>query len=116
MRTASLINNILGNETPAMPKVGDGATILGWTDRKACTVVEISANGKRVVVQRDIATRTDSNGMSDAQSYEYAADINGARYAFTLRRNGRWIAEGSPAKSGTCCAIGYRNAYYDYSF
>ena len=108
MRTASLINMLSETANAPSVKAGDGATILGWTDRKACTVVEVTKNGKRIVVTRDIATRIDKNGMSEAQTYEYATDPEGYRQVFTWRSNKRYVAEGSPASTGTVCVVGYR--------
>ncbi|HEY1153473.1 MAG TPA: hypothetical protein VGE73_06440, partial [Pseudolabrys sp.] len=64
MRTNSLFN-LLAADAAALPAIGDGATIAGWTDRKACTV--IYAEGDTIIVQRDNADRTDTNGMSDCQ-------------------------------------------------
>lgn len=93
-----------------------GATILMWTDRLAVTIVEVSANGRRVVVQRDKATRTDSNGMSDAQSYTYEPDTDAPRQTFTLRKNGQWVRQGDNMGSGTKLSIGHRSHYHDYSF
>ncbi len=101
------------NET--VPAVGMGATICHWTDREACTIVSVSASGKQIVVQKDKATRTDNNGMSEMQGYSYAPDPVGAIRTFTLRKNGRWITKGSPM-DGTSCHIGHRRQYHDYSF
>lgn len=96
--------------------IGTGATICCYSDRHACTIIAVSKSGKKVTVQSDTATRTDKNGMSDSQSYEYAANPKGAIKSFTLRKNGRWIQAGDPAKGGTPLAIGWRGSYYDYSF
>jgi hypothetical protein len=62
------------------PEVGMGATEIMYSDRHAFTVVEV-LGPKRIVVQRDRATRTDGLGMSDAQSYNFEADPNGLRCA-----------------------------------
>lgn len=114
--TGSFINLVQGNSRQQEPEVGMGATILMWTDRHAATVTEVSKSGKRIVVQEDTARRTDSNGMSDMQSYEFTPNPEGAKRAFTLRKNGAWVREGEPMKGGQRVAIGYRDHYYDYSF
>lgn len=118
--TNSLINMIHAQTPTGVFKVGDGATILGWTDRHAATITQIDydrkANPKRVYVQEDIATRTDSNGMSESQEYTYAPNPNATHIAFTKRKNGRWVREGEPMKSGQALSIGERDEYYDYSF
>lgn len=111
-------------------KVGDGATVLLWTDRQAGTIIE--ATEKTVTWQRDKATLV--NGMnSDAadkltfeaggffghtsgtQRYEYEADEQGATQTFTLRKNGAWVAAGQPMKNGRRLVAG-RSEKYDYNF
>lgn len=64
-------------------KVGDGATICYYTDRKAATVIAKTA--KTITVQEDTATRVDKNGMSDSQAYSYAANPNGSSLMKTLK-------------------------------
>lgn len=96
----------------AGPDVGDGVTMAGWSDRHAATVIKRTP--KTVTVQQDKATRTDGNGMSDAQSYDYARDPEGATYRFSLRANGTWRKVGDSEK-GMRLVAG-RREYYDYSF
>jgi len=96
----------------AGPDVGDGVTMAGWTDRHAATVIKRTP--KTVTVQRDKATRSDSNGMSDSQSYTYERDPEGATYRFSLRKNGTWRKVGDSDK-GMRMVAG-RREYYDYSF
>lgn len=116
MQTGSLVNLICGNSKNPTPTVGMGATILMWSDRSPATVVEVSKSGKSVTVQSDDYRRTDSNGMSECQSYEYIINPNGSKRTFTLRKNGRWVAEGSSMSSGERLALGYKERYYDFSF
>jgi len=94
------------------PAVGDGVTMCFFSDRHACTVIKRTA--KTVTVQRDKATRSDGNGMSDAQSYEYERDPGGATYVFSLRKNGTWRQRGDSDR-GTRLVAG-RREYYDFSF
>ena len=115
MTTGSLVNNVYGNSSNPTPEIGMGATVLHWTDRTACTIVEIP-NPTTVVVTADLAVRTDDWGMSDAQSYEYTPQPDGHRVTYTLRKNGAWVTKGQPMKDGTRLAIGVRQQYYDYSF
>lgn len=114
----SLIN-CLADNTPvkADPKVGDGATVVAWSDRHAATVTDVrkTASGKLVVtVQADKATRTDGNGMSDSQSYSYEPDPNGRTYTFSQRKDGVLREKGS--NGGYTLWLGCRDEYYDYSF
>ncbi len=103
-------------EKQEAPKVGDGATYSCWTDRTAATVVEVSADGKTVVVQDDKTTRVDKNGMSECQDYAYAADPEGRKLTFTLRKNGRYNEQGCAMGKGNRVSFGFRRAYHDYSF
>jgi hypothetical protein len=115
-----MLNRIMAASTIGAPEpeVGMGATELCFSDRHAYTIVEVVRfkTGKRagqvkaVRAQRDKATRTDSHGMSDAQSWTFEPDPEGSVREFRLTSRGRF--EGG---AGTL-AIGYRSEYYDYSF
>lgn len=106
----------MNNETKT-PEVGMGATYRVWSDRHACTIVEIRKNGSLLVLQRDKAKRTDSNGMSESQSYEYSRDPDGELFRVSLRKNGAWKCVGqSMNEPGGIAHIGNRCEYYDYSF
>jgi len=94
------------------PMIGMGATIQVGSDSYPATVIQVTNNGKRVVVQEDNATRTDSNGMSESQSYTYEPNPNGTIYIATLRKDGRWRVTGGK----TPVSLGFRRKYYDYSF
>lgn len=121
-QTASLINHLYSRTENPTPVVGMGATILQWSDRTAGTVIAIT-NGI-VSVQEDNAVRTDGNGMSDSQSYEYTANPDGyvRNYRFNKRTgnwnevvvnpvSGRWVKQGDQG-----IIFGRRNQYYDFSF
>ena len=116
MTTGSFFNNMYGAAKNPEPTVGMGATILMWTDRHACTIVEVSKGGKRIGVQRDKATRSDGNGMSDAQEYTYEPDTDNVIRYFTLRKSGAWVHEGDTMRGGEKIAIGFRREYHDFSF
>lgn len=116
MSYGNLINRVMENTTSNKPTVGMGATIFGYSDRHAATVVSVSKDGKTVEIQRDIATRADTNGMSDSQAYTYAPNPDASIATYTLRKNGTWVREGSSMKGGERIALGYRSEYYDYSF
>jgi len=111
----SLQNSILGNSASKTPQIGDGGTIIMYTDRHAVTIVEVIGKAK-VRVQRDTAIRGDCNGMSDLQSWIHRVNLNGSIQTFTLRKNGRWIQEGEAMHNGTQLSIGKRSTYHDFSF
>lgn len=92
--------------------IGMGATICYWSDRSPATVIQILQDGKRVIIQEDKFTRTDNNGISELQEYDYERDPNGATYVVTLRKDGRYKI----SKSNTIVALGARRKYYDPSF
>lgn len=118
--TGSLVNHIASRGKIPEITVGMGATLLSWSDRTPGTVVDIKGN--IVAVQEDNYTRTDNNGMSEMQEYEYTPNPQGTIHFFRIKgervekihRNGetkRWnkIADGG-------VAFGRRERYYDFSF
>lgn len=117
----SIINLLQDQSSQRPPVVGDGATQLFWSDRHACTIVEVinystgakKGQVKAVVVTRDTAKRVDANGMSESQSYEFTTNLDAHKETYTLRKNGRYIKQGD---SYGALGIGYREEYYDFSF
>lgn len=95
-------------------KVGDGATKSVGSDRYPFTVVEV-VSPKKIKVQGDSFRRTDSNGLSESQTYEYTPNPDARIVVLTLRKNGRWIEQGE-SLNGSRYYIGARNAYQDPSF
>ncbi len=115
--TGSVMNHLAsGTRGAPTPEVGMGATGLGWTDRHAYTIVAVGPDAAWIDARRDVATRTDNRGMSDAQAYTYAPDPTAIPGRFTLRKNGAYVAKGDGMKNGYRLAIGYRAEYYDFSF
>jgi hypothetical protein len=92
----------------------DAATMNGWSDRHAATIIRRTA--KTITVQRDRATRIDGNGASEAQTWVFERDYDGATRTYSLRKNGRWIAQGASATARDSLTIGTRDEYYDFSF
>jgi len=43
--------------SPGLVSVGDGVTICHYSDRDACTIIEVKKNGKQLIVQHDTAIR-----------------------------------------------------------
>lgn len=70
MMHGSFTNRMMDGRQYEELHVGMGATKLSYSDREAYTVQRIVSDS-RVIVTRDIVTRTDSNGPSDVQDYEY---------------------------------------------
>lgn len=108
--TGSMMNAIGMNTASKAPEIGDGVTILHWTDRTAATVVWVSKTGKTVHIQEDNAKRTDSNGMSECQTYEFTRNTD------AVVMHARLTPKGWKIVKGNRILIGRRDAYYDYSF
>ena len=108
--TGSMQNYLLSGTIGAPePKVGDGATVLAWTDRHAATIIKVTP--ATVTVQYDRAVRLDNNGMSECQSYRYERNPEGIVRVFRKTKRG-WRETGG----GSALRIGERLAYHDYSF
>lgn len=114
-QTGSLVNHVMSSSSQPQPAVGMGCTMLGWTDRRAGTIIDVSLTGATIRVQRDKATRTDNNGMSESQTYTFERDENAGVSVYTRRKNGRYVLKGDSIK-GAWLQIGVRNEYYDFSF
>jgi len=114
--TGSLVNGILTDKMQIIPEIGMGATICHWSDRIAGTIIEVKKDKNKLIkfitIQVDNAIRTDSNGMSESQVYEYTPDSDGMTYIFKLRKDGTW----KRSNSADGLIIGTRIQYYDYSF
>lgn len=98
--------------TEIKPALGMGATIHHFTDKTPATIIDISSNGKTITLQEDSCIRTDNNGFSETQTYDYAPNPNGEIYTASLRKNGNYQI----VKSKTIVSLGERRRYYDYSF
>ena len=123
MQTASLINHLYLRTECGAPYVGMPATLLSWTDRTPGTVIEVNMTKRYIVVQEDNATRTDANGMSDGQSYEYTRNPNGSTSIFRKNKRGEWVLHYRNPETnrlvqsrGPGLMLGKREKYYDYSF
>ena len=116
MRAGSLQNLIADQALDAVDAeavtLGTGGTVVSWTDRHAVTVIGMSRSGHQIEVQYDTAIRTDSNGMSDAQSYRFERDTDGRIATFSRRKDGTYRIVGGQTR----LLIGVRSAYHDYSF
>ena len=81
-------NQIMGNNSTT-PKVGEGATILMYSDREAYEVVEVSADGNSCVI-REVDCKYVGSSYGD-ESYEYSSNPNG--YTMTIvwdKRRSSW--------------------------
>lgn len=116
-QTGSMCNYLLsGTNGQPVPVVGMGATILGWTDRSAGTIVNVGPNAKWIEVQSDHAKLVAGSAFSEEQTYEFSPNPKGAISRYTLRRNGAYIRAGEKMRDGQMVRIGERDAYHDPCF
>ena len=128
-QTNSLTNHLYSHMVKGQPEpeVGMGATLLSWTDRYAATIVKVWRMPKKgtihLVVRQDHSIRTDNNGLSESQKYEFAPNPRGYGHTFRLGRSGRWeeIAYSEHTKrwhmiKGLGLRIGEREEYRDPTF
>ncbi len=119
-------------------KVGDGATMNGYSDSHACTIIAISE--KRITVQVDDAKilNGSNSGEPDAlhfspggfcghtsgqQRWETTPNPDGAKATYSLRKwndykgnpTYRWAPVGSKRHEGSSLTEG-RHHHYDYNF
>ena len=88
------------------PVVGMPCTICYMNDRVAATVSYVSKGGHKVIVREDTVKRTDNNGMSSDQTYEYACNPYGKEHTFHRRDDGDF------AQRGKFLRLGERSHYY----
>ena len=88
MTYGTLTNLIYAENKASKPKIGDGATLILWSDRQAYTVLEVKKS--YVVVSRD------SQPPAPRKAY--------------LRKDGNYYLGGHLLK------IGFRDEYYDPHF
>lgn len=108
------------------PAVGDGVTIMYFSDQHACTVISVAASGKSFKVRRDRATLLNGplSGEPDAlevtpggfcahtegkQRYSYEENPEGAEYVMRQRKDGKFHGGGGWAAAG-------RHERYDFNF
>lgn len=106
----NLNNRLMEDSRQPVPEVGMGATLTGYTDRHAATVVKVTPS--TVTVQQDKATRTDSSGMSDSQEWEYQPDASGRAITFRRNKHGQYVNR----QCGYGLLLGVRDEHFDYSF
>lgn len=87
-QTGSLTNHLMSYNN-SIPKVGEGATHLMWTDRHALEVVAVNEDNTVAVLAPINAKRTDKNGFSESQEYNYD-NVNMDAQFVVVYKNGSW--------------------------
>lgn len=97
---------------PLPPYVGMPATVCYASDRFAVTVTYVSKTGHRVIVHEDTATRVDTNGMSENQTYTYTSNPAGSEHVFFRNSAGFYGSR----RNGKRLALGFKESHHDYSY
>lgn len=104
-----------------VPVEGNGATVIYYSDRKACTVLWVRKGV--ACLQRDKVTRLDNNGaMNWGQMYAYQTDEDGELFYFKQDKKGNWrhAIETAPGRyrmeKGVSVWWGIRGEFYDFEF
>jgi hypothetical protein len=94
-----------------LPIIGMGVTFGYGSDRYPGTVTRVSDTGASFWFTRDGYKRTDKNGLSEMQQYEYTPDPEGVEHRASLS-----LTRGAYRRQGAYIALGYRQAYMDPHF
>lgn len=111
------------NNYDLIPEIGMGATKQMYSDRIALSIVEIIKNKNIIVLTEDSYKRTDKNGFSENQIYEYTMNPNGRKFFYKKTPIGWREVEQNPetgrfnfVSNKYDLILGVRNKYHDFSF
>ena len=100
-------------------EVGTKATIYLWSDRHSYEVIDVK-DQKHVTLRRLKATRTDGNGMSDFQEYDYKSDPKGEtfelKFAYGKWRRKEVSRSGDVSWHPESISFGVADEHFDFSF
>lgn len=129
--TGSLVNHLKASATIGQPApvVGMGATMLGWTDRRAATIVSVREIGGSKVWSFEIEVVEDnfkvvSGSTHDGSAkFEFTPDADGSRSLYRFNKKTQaWVEGFINTDTGRFCSlesslrIGERDKYVDPSF
>lgn len=95
------------------PEVGMGATRYAGSDAYPYTIQSVSASGNKITVTRDLSQRTDSNGLSEDQTWEYTTRNDNDHVAYSRRKDGYFYPVGQPMDGYSMLHVGSRRRYCD---
>ena len=82
------INQVMGNNA-TLPKVGEGATILHYSDRSAYEVIAVSESTNSCIIRKMNCIFV-GDGYGD-ERYEYKSDLNGKTILLEWNeKKGKW--------------------------
>ena len=114
--TGSLVNSLQARGTRGQPapEIGMAITAFCWTDRYPGTIREIFQKGRWLFIRctGDEYRRTDSNGFSESQSYEYTTtEDHGGGFFFkrlAADPDAQWIGVRKNSETGRFSKNGHR--------
>lgn len=111
----SLQNRLLESGEMPEPQVGMGVTECFYSDRKPYEIIAVK-DARHITVRELDWKRTDNNGMSDCQDYEYSSNPGNRTAELFLTKQGQWRQRYGRRLGCNCFFIGYAERYYDPSF
>lgn len=126
--TGSLVNHLYSRGTIGQPVavVGMGATELMWTDRDACTIVEVvmdKGEVKRIATTSDDSKVVSGSGHDGSAAYDHTSKPDGYRTYWRMSKAGKWesivpndVGRWVKSGNGKGLRIGSREKYSDPSF
>lgn len=113
----SLQNRLEERTRQPMPEVGMGVTECMWSDREPYEIISVE-DERHITIRRLDYKRTDNNGFSEIQEYEYSSNPEYTPIRLYKAKDGRWVRRvgknGVDRSSGW--VIGFAERYYDFSF
>lgn len=116
-QTGSVMNHLM-SRAQQEPQMGDGATILYWSDRAAGTVVQMHGDPKTLFV----VVRKDRQWRDERDNWFTEPDPDGTLCFFRRQKDDSWKETfidpltGKWRSGGAGLLIGHRNPYHDDSF
>lgn len=112
----SIDNRLLESAKMPEPQVGMGATEIYYSDRRPFEIIEVK-DARHITVRELDWKRTDSNGMSDCQDYEYFSNPENRTADLFLTKQGQWRERYDGRRLGcNCFYIGEAERYHDFCF
>lgn len=122
--TANVISQVLHsavNGAP-IPKVGDGVTVIHWTDRTVGTITKV-INPRMIEFTEDTTTSRVQSCEAGHQEWIHTPNPNGPGVTAIQHEDGRWYiaklgrhGRYTVSKKSTPVAVGRRDYHYDWSF
>jgi len=109
------MNPLQTNRNFVIPIIGQGVTMGVGSDCYPCTIVEISNNNKKIVIQMDEAEPAEGFKYFGNQVYNITPCPTGIKSIWTWRKSGVWVRF-RMAKSVGYLSMNGRRKYTDPSF